>query len=88
MRQAAPRAAFWPSSTRVASPEVMKAVQASRGTFSASSWATTSLAGRGELEIRTTGPFSARNRARAAQASGKLSRPLWMTPQTSLSSTS
>jgi ribonucleoside-diphosphate reductase alpha chain len=44
---------------------------------------TTPALGRGELEISSTGPRSSRHRARAAQAAGKLSRPLWITPHTS-----
>ena len=60
-----------------------EADQAWSGTFSACSCGTTSRDGRGELEISTTGPRSARNRAMASKAAGKLSRPLWRTPQTS-----
>ena len=44
--------------------------------------------GRGALETRITGPVSRRQRASAAQGPGKASRPLWITPQTSLNSTS
>jgi hypothetical protein len=71
------------SSARVASPEVTKAFQLSRGTPSASNCATTSDEGRGELEIRTTWPPLALKSARAVHAVGQLSRPLWITPQTS-----
>ena len=63
-------------------------LQASRGTPRPSSWAATGPQGRGALEIITTGPRSARKRASAAQAAGKLSRPLWITPHTSQSRTS
>ena len=56
------------SRVRVASPEVTSFVQDSRGTLRLSSCSTIGGWGRGALEIRITGPISARNRASASQA--------------------
>ena len=67
---------------------LVETCQAERGTPRLSNCATTSCDGRGELEISTTGPLVCAHFVKASQACGKLATPLWITPQTSLSTTS